>query len=117
MPIKKIDYPATIKRVIKFKNPFELYYYRDFMWKVGFSNGLVVEPIEEYETKVKYYVGGGNNSNLIKGIMKRRPWFTLVDKPQEASFVWTQIKNSCFFTSQKKKEEMPLKLKTEGDNS
>lgn len=29
----------------KFKPPFELYYYRDFIWRVGFSNNFIVEPV------------------------------------------------------------------------
>lgn len=28
---------------IKFVPPFNLYYYRDFIWKVAFSNELIVE--------------------------------------------------------------------------
>ena len=35
----------VIKRPVKFKPPFDSYYYRDFLWKVAFSNGLIVEPI------------------------------------------------------------------------
>jgi hypothetical protein len=69
---------------------------------VAFSNEFLVEAVEEYESKVKYYVGPGNNSNLIKGIMKRRPWFQLTDKIQDAQFVWTQIKNPTIFQAQKK---------------
>jgi hypothetical protein len=62
----------------------------------------VVEPILEYDSKVKYFVGGGNNCNLIKGIMKRRPWFQLTDKAQDAQFVWTQIKLPAVLQSQRK---------------
>ncbi len=25
----------------KFKPPYELYYYRDFMWKIGYSNNFI----------------------------------------------------------------------------
>ena len=77
------------------------------MWKIGFSNGLVVEPVEEYEGKVKLYVGPGNNSNLIKGVMRRRPWWVLTDKVQDASLVWTQIKVGGIFNGQKKGERLP----------
>jgi hypothetical protein len=47
-------------------------------------------------------VGKGNNSNLIKGVMKRRPWFQLTEKVQEAHLVWTQIKIPSIFPTQKK---------------
>jgi len=30
--------------------------------------------ISEYEKPLKYYVGRGNNSNLIKFLMKKRYW-------------------------------------------
>lgn len=45
------------------------------MWKVAYSNNFLVLPVNEYEVKIKYFVGKGNNSNLIKGILRRRPWF------------------------------------------
>ena len=81
--------------------PFDLYFYRDFMWKVGYSNNLVVEPWQQYDVKIKYYVGPGNNSNLIKGIMRRRPWFAITDKIQDANFVWTQLKEDSIFKKQR----------------
>lgn len=101
-PVKQKPENIIMRKPSKFKPPFELYYYRDFMWKVGFSNEFLVEAVEEYDSKLKYFVGPGNNSNLIKGIMKRRPWFQLTDKIQDAHFVWTQIKNPTIFQTQKK---------------
>ncbi len=81
-----------------------MYYYRDFVWKVSYSNSNIVEIPEEYKDKVKFYVGGGNNSNLIKGIMARRPWFQITDKMQDAQFIWTQIKNMHILSAQPKKD-------------
>jgi hypothetical protein len=72
---------------------------------VAFSNENVLVIPEEYREKVKFYVGGGNNSNLIKGLMKRRTWFQLTDKVQEAQFAWTQIKVPSIFASQPKGEK------------
>ena len=51
--------------------------YRDFLWKVNFSNGLYVSTPSMILNPYKAYVGPGNNSNLIKGIIKRRYWWTL----------------------------------------
>lgn len=65
----------VLKRKAVFKLPFSLYYYRDFIWKVAYSNGHIVQVPDEYDQKIKFYVGPGNNSNLIKGIIKRRTWF------------------------------------------
>lgn len=55
-------------------------------------------------------MGGGNNSNLIKGLMKRRPWFQLTDKAQDAQFVWTQIKVPSIFAAQVKGEKKKADL-------
>lgn len=90
-----------LTRRVVFKPPFPMYYYRDFIWKVAYSNGYIVQIPEEYEQRVKFYVGPGNNSNLIKGIMNRRTWFQLVDKSQDAQLIWTQIKVNHIFSEQK----------------
>ena len=36
-----IDRPV-MKRPAKFKPPFDTYYFRDFLWKVAFSNSMIV---------------------------------------------------------------------------
>jgi tubulin polyglutamylase TTLL1 len=66
---------------------------------------MIVEAPADYETKVKVYLGKGNNSNLILGLIKRRPWYQITDKYQEANFVWTQIKVPAYFNLQKKSEK------------
>jgi hypothetical protein len=73
------------------------------MWKIGYSNDFVVANVEEYDGKVKIFIGGGNNSNLIKSIIKRRPWWTITDKTQEANLIWTQLKISALFSMQSKR--------------
>lgn len=40
--------------------------------------------------------------------MKRRPWFQLTDKIQDAQFIWTQIKNPTIFQGQKKGDSVPM---------
>ena len=39
--------------------------------------------------------------------MRRRPWYALTDRPQDANFVWTQIKVSSFFSLQAKRQRLP----------
>lgn len=39
-----------------------------------------------------YYVGPGNNSMLIRSLMKRRSWWEETKNIDEAQFVWTQLK-------------------------
>lgn len=44
VPRKRPD-NILLRKQGKFKPPFQLYYYRDFMWKIGYSNGFVVQTI------------------------------------------------------------------------
>lgn len=67
--------------------------YRDFLWKINFTNGLFVEPEAEIDRYFKVFIGKGNNSMLVRGLMKRRFWWTIVDKPEDAHFSWSQLKN------------------------
>ena len=54
------------------------------------------------EGNYKVFVGQGNNSMLIRGIVRRRPWWQILDKfSDEVNFVWTQLKVNEFFTFQK----------------
>ena len=54
----------------------------------------------EYEHRLRVFVGRGNNSCMVKGLLSRRPWFAITDKVDEANFVWTQTKNLNFFKKQ-----------------
>jgi hypothetical protein len=49
------------------------------------------------EEKFKYYIGHGNNSMLIKSLMKRRFWWTLEDDSKKSNFAWTQLKINNLF--------------------
>lgn len=71
--------------------------FRDFLWKVNYSNGLFVITPGESGGVYKAYVGKGNNSLMIKGILKRRGWWTIVENQSEANFVWTQLKVNNYF--------------------
>ena len=65
---------------------------------------ILVDDPSKYksENKYKFYVGKGNNSMLIKSLMKRRFWWEKVDDPKQANFVWTQLKINSFYQFQKK---------------
>lgn len=49
------------------------------------------------EDKKKYYVGVGNNSLLVKTLMKRRFWWVQEDDYRKANFAWTQLKINYFY--------------------
>jgi hypothetical protein len=42
--------------------------------------------------KYYYYIGQGNNCNLIRSLMRKRGWWTEVDSVSKAHFVWTQLR-------------------------
>ena len=67
--------------------------YWDFIFRINFTNGLYACAREE-DKNVKFYVGFGNNAALIKGIIRRRCWWQITDKIDDANFVWTQLKVS-----------------------
>jgi hypothetical protein len=51
--------------------------------------------------KLKAFVGYGNNCNMIKGLLKRRFWWTISEEnSEECSFVWTQIKVAKIYERQ-----------------
>ena len=54
------------------------------------------------ENKYKYYLGKGNNSLLVKSLLKRRFWWVEVDDPKNANFVWTQLKINTYYQFQPK---------------
>lgn len=68
------------KKKKKLVEPFETYYYRSMIWKVNYSNMLYVEIPHEYEHRLKVYIGKGNNSGLVKGLVKRRIWLAVTDR-------------------------------------
>ena len=50
--------------------------YREFLFVLNYSNGLYRDlKIHAYEKPLKFYVGPGNNSNLIKSLLKKRFYF------------------------------------------
>lgn len=99
----------------KFTQPFDTYYYRDMIWRVGFSNEEIVKSPPEYEQKVRIYIGRGNNSRLIRSIVNKRSWYQVSERIEESSVVWTQLKVQSAFASQKpNKRELPM-LKVENE--
>ena len=58
------------------------------------------QTIHRVELKYRFYVGRGNNSLLIKSLMKRRFWWVQEEDPKKANFVWTQLKNSHYYQFQ-----------------
>lgn len=47
------------------------------------------------KTRFQYYVGPGNNANLIRSLLRKRSWWVEVDSIAKANLVWTQLKVSA----------------------
>ena len=58
---------------------------------LGVLDWIVSE--KESQQTYKAFVGKGNNSILIKSIIKSRPWWVLTQEAGEANLLWTQMKN------------------------
>lgn len=41
---------------------------------------MYVEVPGEYEHRLRVYIGKGNNSCLVRGLIKRRIWFAVTDR-------------------------------------
>lgn len=54
------------------------------------SNGLEIQTPEHESFTYKYFVGKGNNSSLIKKCFSNRNWWSQVNDPTDAHFIWTQ---------------------------
>ena len=64
----------------------------------------------DQQTTYRAFIGFGNNSNLIRSILKRRYWWIIVDKVEGCNFSWSQLKiNSIFKDGQ-------LNSQTKADN-
>lgn len=65
------DYDSTYPKKLKS--------FLDFIFKVNYSNGIYVDLSfsKQYDATPRYkiYIGKGNNSLLIKSIVKRRFWW------------------------------------------
>lgn len=52
--------------------------FREFLFMVNYANGIYRQlDIQRYDQSLKIYIGKGNNSNLIRSIIKKRFWFEL----------------------------------------
>lgn len=80
-------------------------YFRDYLWKINYSNSIHVSTPEFVVNPYKVYIGPGNNFHLIKSLMKKRFWWTIVEKTEDKNmsdinFVWTQLKQNIFYPNQ-----------------
>lgn len=65
---------------------------RDFYTSLAKSNGMKIHHNFDLFPLLKYYIGKGNNSKLIKQLMSRRQGWSRVKagEAQTANFIWTE---------------------------
>lgn len=70
------------------------------LWRANYTNNLILEVPLEYEHRLRVFVGKGNNSCMVRGLLSRRTWLAFTDRIDDANFVWNQIKNLSYFKRQ-----------------
>ena len=66
------------------------------MWRTLIYSSNGIQPVQE-KVVYKYFVGKGNNSEMIKSLMSARKWWTETLVLTEANFIWTQWKENQVF--------------------
>lgn len=93
--------------------------YRDFIVSIQLANGLPSKPFGD-QKNLRYFIGKGNNSMLIRMAMKQRWWWTMSDKEKSYNFIWTQAKQKKAFEKLAKREleaASPAKGETNNDGT
>ena len=131
--IKKFRFKKTMFSEEDFKSREKLTQYKESIlrllyYKINKENEIKSLNLNKsFTPSMKYFIGQGNNSELVKSIMKDRWWWTTAADVNEANFVWTQWRKKSFISDLKcsKSSEVnslsaiPIKLcnHLEGDNS
>lgn len=55
--------------------------------------GFFVAENQGRKEKLQYFVGNGNNRNLIRSVMKKRWWWQETKEIAVANLIWTQLKH------------------------
>lgn len=69
------------------------------------SNGMTPTSAD---SPYKFYVGPGNNGQLVSAVIKKRWYWTRVDSWQQADFIWTQNKQSAIVERLGETQELPV---------
>lgn len=86
----------------------------DFIFKVNYSNQIYISlQLSEDTTNIKRYkvwLGRGNNSLLIRSLLKRRFWLEIVDEDEEEgiNFYWSQNKIKKVHSRQSKSKNAKM---------
>lgn len=73
---------------------------------------LKLDELTNRPKKYKAYIAIGNNGSMIRGLIKRRFWWTITEeRTSDCNFVWTQLKVQDVFDRQKRSAPVKPRLK------
>lgn len=81
--------------------------YTDFLFKLFYAHNIYInldlknEELAVKGRRVRCYVGPGNNSAMVTGVLKRRYWWQFTEDINESCLIWTQLKCGNIFDKQK----------------
>lgn len=83
---------------INFINKVKSHAFESLMYHINLDNNLYGSKLfsTKYEfhrkSSFKAYICKGNNGHIVKTVLKKRWWWSIVDKcdPEDCDFVWTQ---------------------------
>lgn len=70
--------------------------YKEFLDAVNISNNIKIINEKQEMKPYVMYVGKGNNSTLIKNVIKNRPWWVVTEDKNDPAInmVWTQLRQN-----------------------
>ena len=75
------------------------------MWRTLIYSSYGIQPVQE-KVVYKYFIGKGNNSEMVRSLMAARKWWTETLVLSEANFIWTQWNENQVFQLLPKGENM-----------
>lgn len=96
---KQMDAPKPRSKIdINFINEVKSHAFESLMYHINLDNNLYTSKLlsTKYEfqrkSSFKAYICRGNNGHIVKTVLKKRWWWSIVDKcdPEDCDFVWTQ---------------------------
>lgn len=71
-------------------------------WSYGIFSEMDGQEDIKADKKYKVWIGNGNNSPLIKQLMKRRFWWQITEDRTnlDVNFIWTQLRVNDYFDRQ-----------------
>jgi hypothetical protein len=73
--------------------------YHENIQKVWLSNNIVKHIPTNYKEPLRVTIKPGNNSKLVKNIMRKRWWWSIENNSANSHFIWSQLKDKNIFSN------------------